>query len=516
MMAAHELSAFGTVSLVAKKDLFSSNTDNAQGGLAAAVSPEDSIESHMTDTLSAGAGLCDPEIVRITVTEGPDCARELLKLGVNFARKNGRLDLGLEGGHSARRVLHYKDLTGHEIVRALAEICRSSKNIRIFENCVCIDLILRDHARELPVERNRCFGAYALNGKTGGVSHFTARYTVLATGGAGKVYRYTSNPDTATGDGMAMAWRAGAPLKNMEFVQFHPTCLFHPKAKSFLISEAVRGEGGVLRGADGKAFMKNYAKAAELAPRDIVARAIDSEIKRTGADCVFLDITHLKADFVKKRFPYIYKTCLKFGIDITKEPIPVVPAAHFFCGGIETDSFGKTALAGLFAVGETACTGLHGANRLASNSLLEACVFARRAAARIREEMTAIRGHGAPNFTRWETGNATPSEEAVTITQNWEEIRALMWHYAGIVRTDRRLERARRRLNLINEEIHEYYWDFLLTRDVIELRNIACVAEQIIRSAQYRRESRGLHYNLDSPSPRPEWSTPTVVDRYRL
>jgi L-aspartate oxidase len=514
MLSAWELSKFGTVNLVTKRDPLSSNTANAQGGIAAAMAPEDSFESHITDTLRAGAGLCDPEVVRLAINEGPDSVRELLELGVQFTKKNVELDFGLEGGHSARRILHSHDLTGRAIAEALYAACKKNPRIKIYENHVAIDLILRDHARNLLPETNRCFGAYTFDEAGRKITLFGAKFTVLATGGAGKVYRYTSNPDTATGDGIAMAYRAGLPLKNMEFMQFHPTCMYHPKAKSFLISEAVRGEGGILRLADGTAFMKNYDPRCELATRDIVARAIDSELKRTGADCVFLDITHRKPAFLKKRFPFIHKTCLQYGIDMTKEPIPVVPAAHFFCGGVATGTSGETAMDGLYVIGENACTGLHGANRLASNSLLEACVFARRSARHIKERMQQLRKAGTPQLSNWSTGNATPSEEAVTIAQNWEEIRTLMWNYVGIVRTDRRLDRASRRLGLINAEIHEYYWDFLLTRNVIELRNIACVAEQIIRSAIFRRESRGTHFNLDCPNPRPEWQRPTVVDRY--
>ncbi|MFA5161251.1 MAG: L-aspartate oxidase [Elusimicrobiales bacterium] len=513
MMAALELAGSGTVNIITKRDALASSSAAAQGGVAAAVSPEDSFASHEADTLLAGAGLCDENAVKIAVSQGPECIRRLLELGAKFSRKNGLLELGLEGGHSRRRIIHSRDLTGLEISRTLEAACRKHPNIRIFESRAAIDLILRGHARDIPPDKNRCFGAYALSG-TGKVELFSAKFTVIASGGAGKVYRYTSNPDCATGDGMAMAYRAGVPLKNMEFVQFHPTCLYHPRAKSFLISEAVRGEGAILRLANGRPFMKQYSPLAELAPRDIVARAIDSELKRSGADCVFLDITAKKPDFIKRRFPYIYRTCLSYGIDMAKEPVPVVPAAHFFCGGIETGAEGRTVMDGLYAVGEAACTGLHGANRLASNSLLEACVFARRAAGDIKSRLPSFR-RGAPRLTDWKTGRAVASEEAVIVAQNWEEIRALMWNYVGIVRTDKRLERAARRMQLINDEIRQYYWDFLVTRDVAELRNIACVAEAVIRSAALRRESRGLHYNADYPRSSPDWLRPTVIDRYR-
>lgn len=516
LLTALKLAKKGTVSLLTKRDAGESNTAYAQGGIAAVTAATDSFEAHTRDTQTAGAGLCEENIVRLVVEHGPAAVGELIALGVKFTQKNGAPDLGLEGGHSHRRILHAQDLTGKEIARALVAACKAEPNIKIYENYVAVDLILKEHARDLLPGRNECLGAYALNCATSEITTFAARYTLLATGGAGKVYKYTSNPDTASGDAMAMAYRAGIALKNMEFVQFHPTLLFHQKEKSFLISEALRGEGAILKLPNGEPFMSKYHKDRELAPRDVVARAIDTELKRTGANCVFLDLSHKDADFIRKRFPHIHATCLGIGIDITRQPIPVVPAAHFFCGGIETDANGKTALKNLYAAGECACTGLHGANRLASNSLLEACVFSDLAAAAILREMEEHPSRIISSAQAWKTGKATQSDEAVVIAQNWDEIRTLMWNYVGIVRTDKRLERAKRRMATMQEEIMQYYWDFLLTRDVVELRNIACVAEQIIRSAIWRRESRGLHYNADCPSPRPEWLTPSRVTRYMM
>ncbi|NLO90734.1 MAG: L-aspartate oxidase, partial [Elusimicrobia bacterium] len=380
LSAALRLSRHGSVAVLSKKKLLNSNTDKAQGGIAGVSSSEDSFDLHSADTLRAGAGLCDETVVKTIIQQGPEVISELAKLGVPFARNGQRYELGLEGGHTKRRVLHVEDTTGHSIAEALVAACCREKNITLLEHCAAVDLLLDEHARDLPPESNRCHGAYYLDSRSGKVRALTASFTLLASGGAGKVYKYTTNPEVATGDGMAMAFRAGVPLKNMEFVQFHPTCLYHPKLKSFLISEAVRGEGAILRLQDGTAFMKKYSPQAELAPRDIVARAIDAELKKTGAECVYLDATALGAAFLKKRFPNIFKTCLAHGLDITKQPIPVVPAAHFFCGGVAVDSRGATAMPGLYAAGETACTGLHGANRLASNSLLEACVCARTAA----------------------------------------------------------------------------------------------------------------------------------------
>lgn len=514
LLTAHRLSRRGTVSLVSKRAADVCNTDLAQGGIAAVTGTDDDFRLHISDTLKTGCGLSDPAVVGLTVREGPARIKELVALGVRFTKKGAVFELGLEGGHSRRRVLHARDYTGHAIESALLRRCREDKNIRFFEDHAAVDLILAAHPAVTRAADNVCHGAYVLEETAGAIHSFLASRTVLATGGAGKVYLYTSNPDTATGDGMAMAYRAGLPLVNMEFVQFHPTCLYHPQAKSALISEAVRGEGAVLRLKDGRAFMAGYDPQKELAPRDIVARAIDSELKKTGAECVYLDITHRPATFIKRRFPSIYKKCRSFGIDMTKEPIPVVPAAHFYCGGVQTDHHGRTAMPGLYAAGEVAHTGLHGANRLASNSLLEASVFADRAAAAILGEHGRKAGAGPARAEVWNYGNARPSDEAVMITHNWDEIRTLMWNYVGIVRSDKRLERASARIRIISEEIVRYYWDFLLTLDLLELRNIACLADVIIRSAAFRKESRGLHYNINYPRTDEAFAKDTVVDRY--
>ena len=512
LLAAQKLAKAGTVAVLTKRSPEISNSNLAQGGIAGVTSPDDNFGMHIADTLRTGAGLSDPREVKLTVSEAPSRIAELVELGTRFTLKNGGFELGLEGGHSRRRVLHAADATGREIERALLGACRADRNISFFSYFLAVDLILRSRPARTRPARNACLGAYALEERTGRVHSFLANTTVLASGGAGKVYRYTSNPDVATGDGMAMAYRAGLPLLNMEFVQFHPTCLYHPLAKSFLISEALRGEGGILRGEDGRAFMKDYSRHKELAPRDIVARAIDSELKRTGADCVYLHMAHLKAAFLKKRFPTIYAKCLELGIDITKDPIPVVPAAHFFCGGVRADELGRTAMPGLYAIGEVAHTGLHGANRLASNSLLEACVFAHRAAEDIK--CGYVRKPAPARPAPWTTGNARPPDEAVIISHNWDEIRTLMWNYVGIVRSDKRLARAAARVKIISDEIVRYYWDFFLTRDLLELRNIACLADVIIRSARHRKESRGLHYTVDYPRPSAKFLKPTFLDRY--
>jgi L-aspartate oxidase len=491
----------GSVAIITKKRGADSATNWAQGGIAAVLSDDDSFENHIRDTLTAGAGLCHEDVVTHVVERGPRMIEALGKLGADFDRPRGaapgstEFDLGREGGHSHRRILHHADATGREIEAALLHRVRSHPNIFLFENDCGVDLLTS--AKLGAPGPNRALGAYVLT-ESGQVERFEARVTLLATGGAGKVYLYTSNPDIASGDGMAMAYRAGATLANMEFVQFHPTCLFHPQAKSALISEAVRGEGGILRNQDGEAFMARYHELADLAPRDVVARAIDTELKRSGNEWVVLDITHREPGFLRERFPNIDARCREFGIDMTRQPIPVVPAAHYYCGGVRTDLHGETDLHNLFAAGEVTCTGLHGANRLASNSLLEALVFADAAAIATAQR---LRDPTMPrvDVPPWEEGAATESDEAVVITQNWDEIRRFMWNYVGIVRSDQRLARARARIRLLLDEIREYYWDFRLTPGLVELRNLATVADLVIRCAELRHESRGLHYNADHP-----------------
>lgn len=499
------------VRIITKRSPADAATAWAQGGIAAVLAPDDSPRSHVEDTLIAGAGLCHDVVVELCVNEGPEAVRWLMEQGVEFSRgADGQLDLGREGGHSARRVAHAGDITGREIERALLARVAAHPNIEMLEWHMGVDLITLSKFGG----PDQCVGAYVLDERTGVVETCLARVTVIATGGAGKVYLYTSNPDVATGDGVAMAYRAGAEIANMEFYQFHPTCLFHPQAKSFLISEALRGEGAVLRLPDGgEAFMQRHHDRADLAPRDIVARAIDFEMKRTGSDYVHLDISHKPADFVRERFPNIDAEVRRFGWDLTREPIPVVPAAHYLCGGITSDLRGRSTLPGLWVVGEASCTGLHGANRLASNSLLEGLVFGRRAADKVREVLPELRQAPSPDVPEWEVGSAVASDEAVVVTHNWDELRRMMWNYVGIVRSTARLRRAARRVALLEEEIREYYWKHLVTRDLLELRNIATVAELIIASAASRRESRGLHTNIDHPATDEALALDTVTKR---
>ncbi|MEY2485764.1 MAG: L-aspartate oxidase [Verrucomicrobiota bacterium] len=491
----------GSVAVVTKRKGADTNTAWAQGGVACVVSDEDSFELHVRDTLEAGAGLCDESVVRTIVMEGPNRTRELMELGLHFDERevsgHRELDLGKEGGHSKRRVLHVQDVTGQEIEKVLLRELGRQSHVDLLENHMAVDLITAGKLGFATEER--CLGVYVLDERSGEVETIRSDRIVLATGGCGKVYLYTTNPAIATGDGVAMAWRAGAVISNMEFIQFHPTCLFHPEARSFLISEAVRGEGGILRDERGEDFMKRYHPRGSLAPRDIVARAIDAEIKRSGAQCVFLDITHQSPEFLRERFPNIYETCLRLGIDISKQPIPVVPAAHYQCGGVKTDVNGSTNLPGLYAIGEVACTGLHGANRLASNSLLEGLVTAHRAAETSLRQQPLARSAAKISLPEWQSGDVQNVDELVVIYHNWDEIRRLMWDYVAIVRSDKRLQRASARLRNLQREIGEFYWNFKVSVDLLELRNLATVAALIVDSALLRKESRGLHFTLDYP-----------------
>ena len=492
------LSRRARVAVLSKGPVKEGNTYYAQGGISAVLDQKDSVQSHIEDTMNAGAGLCNPEVVRFTVEQGPDAVQWLIDLGVPFTRQNHKNASGFhltrEGGHQHRRIIHAADATGKAMQSSLIGEARGRGNIDLYERHIVVDLITSDRIGQAG---HRCLGAYVLDRETGQVEVFRSRFVVLASGGASKVYLYTSNPDTSTGDGIAMAWRAGCRISNMEFNQFHPTCLYHPQAKSFLITEAVRGEGGKLLLPNGKRFMQRFDQRRELAPRDIVARAIDHEMKRLGIDHVLLDISHKPLAFIQEHFPTAYRRCLELGIDISRQPIPVVPAAHYTCGGIRTDLDGRTDIDGLYAIGESACTGLHGANRMASNSLLECLVFATSAASDIDQQLVAV--EMPPELPEWDASAATDSDEEVVVSHNWDELRRFMWDYVGIVRTDKRLERARRRVELLQLEIQEYYWNFRVTNDLLELRNLVQVAELIIRSAQSRKESRGLHYTLDYP-----------------
>ena len=514
--------SLGTVTIITKKARVDSATNLAQGGIAAVLSAEDSFELHVQDTLRSGAGLCKEEVVRMVVENGPARIRELLELGVHFKTAEqdpGHLDLGREGGHSARRIAHALDLTGREIERALLDKVARTPAITVLENHLAVDLLIASRAGiKTPAPfSDRCLGAYVLDRQDNSVHRYQAKVTMLCSGGCGKVYLYTTNPDIATGDGLAMAFRAGARVANLEFMQFHPTCLYHPAAKNFLISEAVRGEGGRLIDERGNPFMQKYDPRGDLATRDTVARAIDTEMKASGDDCVFLDISHKPADFIRNRFPNIYRTCLSYGIDMTKEPVPVVPAAHYMCGGVVTDTMGRTSIENLYALGETACTGLHGGNRLASNSLLEGVVFAHQAYTQCLADCQKLLAQDFPEVPDWRTGRAKAIKEGVLVSHNWDQIRRLMWNYVGIVRSEERLQLVRKRLVPILAEVAQHYRDYLLTPNLVELRNIALVAELIVQSALTRKESRGLHRMLDYPETDDRnWQRDTVLCRADL
>ncbi len=511
------LAPYAKIAVIAKSRDTAGSTYYAQGGISAVLKPDDSYESHIADTLNAGGGLCDEKAVRFTVEHGPENIQWLAELGVPFTTdqyKNGSRSYHLtrEGGHSHRRVIHAADATGKALETTLINHARQEKNIELLENHIAIDLIT---GKKLGLDHNRCIGAYVLNKNTDHVETYQAHFVVLATGGASKVYLYTSNPDTSTGDGIAMAWRAGCRIANMEFMQFHPTCLYHPQAKTYLLTEALRGEGGKLLLPSGERFMDQFDERGELAPRDIVARAIDHEMKRLGAECMYLDISHKPKAFITSHFPTIYAKCLEYGIDITKQPVPVVPAAHYTCGGVMSDLDGCTDIENLYAIGETSFTGLHGANRMASNSLLECLVFAESASEHIRKKLKDK--HSWSKIKPWDESRVTDSDEEVVVSHNWEELRRFMWDYVGIVRTNKRLQRAKSRVDLLLSEIYEYYGNFRITNDLIELRNLAVVADLIIRCAMARKESRGLHYTIDYPqmdTENPPHNTILVPDNY--
>ncbi len=505
------------VAVLSKFALTSGSTYYAQGGISAVFDANDSIESHLNDTLNAGAGLCDTDIVELTVKHGKESIDWLREQGVRFTQeqtKTGetKLHLNREGGHSHRRVVHTDDATGKAVSLSLIERAQENPFIELFEYYNVIDLIT-----QIDKGTKQCVGAYVFNNHQQRVETFAAKITVLATGGASKAYLYSTNPHSSTGDGMAVAWRAGCRVSNLEFMQFHPTCLYHPAGNSFLISEALRGEGGKLVLPDGRTFMQNYDERGELAPRDIVARAIDHEMKKRGIDCVYLDISHKPESFIREHFPNIYQQCLEFDIDITQQPIPVVPAAHYTCGGVITDSYARTDIENLYAVGEVACTGLHGANRMASNSLLECLVFAQRASDKIKQKLPQITH--VQNIAPWDESKVSDSDEEVVVAHNWSELRHFMWDYVGIVRTDKRLDRAMNRVELLKKEIAEYYKYFRVTSDLLELRNLVIVAELIIRCAQQRKESRGLHYTLDYPeidTSKPAQNTILIPENYTV
>lgn len=509
LMLAIKLAQRQKVIVLTKSSLLESNSYFAQGGIASVLADNDTFEEHYKDTIEAGAGLCHPEVVREIVSQGPKAISDLLQLGVEFTREEGRDNYHLtrEGGHSKRRVVHAKDATGQAIMTALEAKVRSDPNIRVLEQQMAIDLITSD--RYAPnFSENRCLGAYVLDIKTESIYKICSEKTYLCTGGHGRLYLYTSNPPGATGDGLAMAWRAGCKVANLEFMQFHPTCLFHPTATTFLISEAVRGEGGIIRNKEGEPFVDRFHPKGSLAPRDIVARAIDYELKRSGENHVYLDVTHLGSEKIKRLFPNIYATCCKLGIDMTVEPIPIVPAAHYCCGGIVIDENGRTSLNGLFALGEVACSGLHGANRLASNSLLEACVLANKVADFSLRNVLQLIDACIPD---WDESQTIPSDEQVILSHAWDEIRRVMWNYVGIVRSDARLKRALSRIEAIRQEIDEYYWSYQVNTSLLEVRNLAAVAWLTIRCAMRRKESRGIHYTLDYKEQNPLAAIDTIL-----